>query len=195
MSKLFQRLFRKRMVSIDTYLNHDFYCPEMRSYELVYLPDEMRFPDPILDKQFKWVQTPQKIQPPRLAFNMNAKQVKQKLGRPFLTINNDKNISGSRIFLYKRRIGEYKTTTQVHVINNQLKLVVEQFSKIYINQVSFLHQIIRSLGLETTSLGDKGTLTDDKESGPPDSLVFQDPAGNIAHFDESITINVYFQTK
>ncbi len=194
MSKTLKRLLRKRVVSIDTFLDPDFYCPEMRSYELFYLPDNLRIPEAAEEPEVTFMGTDTEIEPVGVRFNDSGSAVSRKLGKPFLIVKNDRNLPNHRIYLYKRRIGNYKTTTQVHLMNNRVKLVIEQFSKVFIDNVTFLHQIIRSLGYELTTQMDKGTQNEDKGAGPPDALVFTN-ADRVAWFEESINILVRFQSR
>ena len=189
-----RKLLRARKVSIESYLKPDFYCPEMRSYGLLYLPSEIRYPDITRNPSLKHLSSGSTIQPYRLHFNATKQEVEKILKSPFLIVDNQKNIPNHIILLYKRRIGKYKTTTQIHLINNKVKLVYEQFSHIYFSKVSYLDQIVNSLGL-TINSGDKVTLSKDKESGPPDSLVFTDNQGGVILIEESITINARYQKK
>ncbi len=192
-SQTFVRKFlRPKKVTIKSYLDPDFYCPEMRSYELLYKIEDVRFPNNVSNKLFQGSSLNRSVNPVGIQFNDSEGGVRKALHTPFLTVNNDDNIRNHIIMLYKRRIGKYKTTTQVHLVNNRVFLVREQFARIYINNVSYVDQIVRSLGLDITS-ENKGTLAKDKGSGPPGPLVFFDRQGNMIRVEESITINVRYQ--
>ena len=186
-----RKLLRKKNVSIDAYLHPDFYCPEMRSYGLLYHPSDIRFPDPNNDPEAVFINTSKTVQSHRLSCAMPERLVIKALGSPFLKINNSKNIPNHSILLYKRRIDKYKTTTQVHLINKRVIMVFEQFSKIFINKVYYSHNIIDSLGLGI-SPSDKETLISDKGTGPPAPLVFLDPNGGAVRIEESVSIDVKF---
>ena len=118
------------------------------------------------------------LNPTGLKFGMNKRDVIQKLGKPFLTINNSTNVKHHEILLFKRSLGKSKATTQVHLHGGKLRMVVDEFSKVYIPNVSFVAQVAEGLGLSYLDIG----------SGPNFLQIYKDQAGSILKIEEGISI-------
>lgn len=191
---LIRKVFHRGVVSIDTYLSEGFRCPKMHYYQLLYRRHEIQDPDSGSDPLALHIDCLKNIQPFGITFGSSKNIVRKALGTPFLSVINDTNIPGHIILLYKRRIGYNKTTTQVHLVNNRVTLVYEQFARAFIEDTSFFSQILDSLGLQIPAL-DKDSLMEDRRLGLPNPLVFTDKKGRIIRAEESVTINVLFQTK
>lgn len=191
---LIRKVFNRGVVPIDTYLSESFHCPKMHYYQLLYRRHEIQYPDSDSDPLAIHIDCLKDIQPFGITFGSSKNIVRKALGSPFLSVNNNTNIPGHIILLYKRKIGYSKTTTQVHLVNNRVTLVYEQFARAFMEDTSFFSQTLISLGLQIPAF-DKGSLIKDKLPGLPGPLVFTDSKGRIIRAEESVTINVLFQTK
>lgn len=173
-----RKFFRRRNVTIEQFLKPDFYCPEMQSYELLYHFEDLRFE--AITQGLKPIDIPKGVAltPVGLKFGMSKKAVIQKLGKPFLAINNSNNVKGHEILLYKRSLGKSKATTQVHLHEGKVSMVVDEFSKIYIPGVSFVSQIASSLGLSFLKIGSESNYLQ----------IYEDQVGSILKIEEGISI-------
>ncbi len=170
--------FRQKKVSIKQYLSPDFYCPEMQNYELLYQREDLGFEAITQGLELKDISDGAVLNPPGLRFGMNKKEVIKKLGKPYLIVDNSSNVRDHQILLYKRRLGKFNATTQVHFNGGKLRLVVDEFSKVFIPNVNFLNQIAAGIGLSSL----------DMESSANNMYLFQDQRGNVLKAEEGISI-------
>lgn len=180
-----RNFLRRRVVTIEQFMKPDFYCPEMLNYELLYSLEDLRFE--AITQGLKPIDIPRGmvLDPVGLKFGMSKQDVKKKLGKPFMAINNSSNVKEHEILLYKRRLGKSKATTQVHLSRGKVRMVVDEFSKVYIPNVSFVSQIAAGLGLSYLKI----------ESGPNYLQIYEDERGNVLKIEEGISIMFLWVTR
>lgn len=182
-----RELLRKKKMTMEEYLDHNSKVPEMRGYNLLYEDEDLDVS--LYRNRAELIDQP--LNPKGVRFGASPDAVKSTMGKPFLIITKSDRRPGHQIWLYKRRIGNYKSTTQVHFQNAKVFLVVDELPRVFIPDVSFLNQLIDILGLETRHQPDKTSPEARNEgSAPARTLVFTDSKSRMLVMEEGVTIQL-----
>lgn len=169
---------------LSKYLAPNTFVSWMQGNQLFYLPGDLAYPsESFLAK--KVVMTARIITPYRLKFGMTTAGVAKAIGKPFLVVSDDQHIKQHEIWLYKRMVGGYRSTSQLHFFDGQLRIVFEEIKKVYRHGDMQYPSVLKAFGYELVA------------SGPcdPHCTILKDEKQSLLIIDEGVNVTLRFQQK
>jgi len=170
-----------KMVKLSHYLNGKFNLPELMGNHLICRPDEFRIVG--LTNLHTCRTVMDNIQPYQLRFLWSQKDVRKAMGKPLYTVNDDVYMPDHEMWVYKRFIGDYKTTTQLSFIRGKLRVVYEELKKGLHDRENHFPEVLSKMGIQC------GAYPAELQG----CCYFRDAKGNHVFVEEDINIRIRIQ--
>ena len=174
----------QKQAKLSKYISGGFNLPESMGNPLVYHPDDLK-------KHFRNRKGPDPhmriahIRPFGIDFDWTRRDLVNHYGKPLMLVKDDLFIDKREIWVFKRFIKEYRTTTQVHVIQNKVQAVMEEIRKpVYLQDLVF-PTVLKLLGIEVPTL----------PGNHCGCLLAEDSLGRFLVIEEDVTIRIRIQKK
>ena len=134
-----------RKIMLSHFLRPGFFIRKLYGNNLLYLPEDLAWPAPEVLKKLA-IASPKPVTPYKIGFGITRHEVKRLLGPPIVYITDDVYFKEHCVLVYKRMIGPYRTTTQVHLFKNKVQIVVEEIKKLYIPDTILYPKVLDQFG-------------------------------------------------
>lgn len=178
------KLFGRNQAILSRYINGTYNRPELVGNSLVYDLRDLKKSGGRTNSRPKPCYSTL-IKPFGLEFNWSGLQVRASLHRPHLVIRDDLFIRDREIWVYKRMVREFRSTTQIHLIHNRVAVVCEEIRKPVYQQEMIFPKILKNLGIDF-----QGPSASDT-----DCVILEDGKGNFLVVEEDITIRIRMQNR
>lgn len=141
----FMKLLKPKTIRLTTkeLLSHEFNCPAISGYFILQNPEDF-IVEVLAENNLSDANC--RLKPDKIDLNQSLREVIRILGKPHYLIDNSETIRTHQILVYKRNLLGHRTTTQVHLMDQQVFCIVEDLKLFYISDAG-LEQLFKKFGV------------------------------------------------